>query len=76
MVLGGIDPSEKKVYVYDPYNRNNKKYRNTGNGWYSFNDIIVPETKAYFIIEKKGQFMKLQKSMYFAFERMKIAPPS
>ena len=45
MVLGGIDPITKKVYVYDPNNRNNSRYRSTGNGWYSFNDIIVKEAK-------------------------------
>ena len=54
MVLGGIDPSTKKVYVYDPNNKSNTKNRKTGNGWYSFNDIIVPETKAFIIIKKKG----------------------
>ena len=44
MVLGGIDPETKKVYVYDPYNKMNSKYRKTGNGWYNFNDILK-ETK-------------------------------
>ena len=54
MVLGGVDPETKKVYVYDPNNKSNSSYRKTGNGWWSFNDIIVPETKAFFIIKKKG----------------------
>ncbi len=40
MVLGGIDPETKSVYVYDPYNARNSVYRKTGNGWYSFNDIL------------------------------------
>ena len=44
MVLGGIDPATKSVYVYDPYNNVNKSYRKTGNGWYKFNDILK-ETK-------------------------------
>ncbi len=44
MVLGGIDPATKSVYVYDPYNKVNKSYRKTGNGWYKFNDILK-ETK-------------------------------
>ena len=43
MVLSGIDPANGKVYVTDPYNKKNKSYRNSGSGWYSFNDIIVPE---------------------------------
>ena len=52
MVLGGIDPETKKVYVYDPNNRSNKSYRKTGNGWYSFNDIIVKEAYNFYIIWK------------------------
>ncbi len=52
MVLGGIDPETKKVYVYDPNNRANKSYRKTGNGWYSFNDIIVKEAYNFYIIWK------------------------
>ena len=52
MVLGGVDPSTKKVYVYDPYNKVNKSYRKTGNGWYSFNDIIVKEAWNFYIIWK------------------------
>ncbi len=52
MVLGGIDPTTKKVYVYDPYNKVNKKYRKTGNGWYSLNDIIAKEAKNFYIIWK------------------------
>lgn len=54
MVLGGIDPATKKVYVYDPNNASNVKYRNSGNGWYSFNDIIVKESFNYFYIVWKG----------------------
>ena len=52
MVLGGVDPETKKVYVYDPNNKYNSRYRKTGNGWWSFNDIIAPESKAFIIIEK------------------------
>ncbi len=52
MVLGGVDPETKKVYVYDPNNRSNKKWRKTGNGWYSFNDIIVKEAYNFYIIWK------------------------
>ena len=54
MVLGGVDPNTKKVYVYDPNNSSNSKYRKTGNGWYSFNDIIVKESFNYFYIIWKG----------------------
>lgn len=54
MVLGGVDPSNKKVYVYDPYNKANKanKKRKTGNGWYSLNDMIAKEAFAFYIIWK------------------------
>lgn len=54
MVLGGVDPSTKKVYVYDPYNKSNKanKKRRTGNGWYSLNDMIAKEAFAFYIIWK------------------------
>lgn len=52
MVLGGVDPSTKKVYVYDPYNKVNKSYRKTGNGWYSFNNIIVKEAWNFYVIWK------------------------
>ncbi len=50
MVLGGVDPKTKKVYVYDPNNRSNKQWRKTGNGWYSFNDMIVKEAYNFYII--------------------------
>lgn len=54
MVLGGVDPDTKKVYVYDPYNKSNKanKNRKTGNGWYSLNDMIAKEAFAFYIIWK------------------------
>ncbi len=52
MVLGGVDPETKKVYVYDPNNRSNSSWRKTGNGWYSFNDIIVKEAYNFYIIWK------------------------
>ncbi len=54
MVLGGVDPDTQKVYVYDPNNRTNKSisYRKSGNGWYSFNDVIVKEGYSFFIIWK------------------------
>ena len=44
MVLSGIDPDTGKVYVNDPNSRSNKnnKSRKSGNGWYSFNDVVVP----------------------------------
>ena len=54
MVLGGVDPDTKSVYVYDPYHAANSKWRKTGNGWYSFNDIIVKESFNYFYIIWKG----------------------
>lgn len=54
MVLGGVDPDTKKVYVYDPNNASNSKNRKTGNGWFSFNDIIVKESFNYFYIIWKG----------------------
>ena len=50
MVLGGVDPQTKKVYVYDSNNRSNKAWRKSGSGWYSFNDIIVKETYNFYII--------------------------
>ena len=52
MVLGGVDPATKKVYVYDPYNKVNSSYRKTGSGWYSFNDVIVKEARSFYIIWK------------------------
>ena len=54
IVLGGVDPDTKKVYVYDPNHKDNSnpKWRNTGNGWYSFNDIIVKEAYNFYIIWK------------------------
>ena len=51
LVLGGIDPANKKVYVYDSNNRSNKANRGTGSGWYSFNDI-VKQVKSFYIIWK------------------------
>lgn len=51
IVLSGIDPATKKVYVHDPYNRINKKIHNSGNGWYSFNSI-VKQAKEFYIIWK------------------------
>ena len=52
MVLSGVNPENGKVYVNDPNNKSNKKYRKTGNGWYSFNDIIVKEAYNFYIIWK------------------------
>lgn len=52
IVLGGVDPESKKVYVYDPYDKVNRSYRKTGNGWYSFNDIIVKEAFNFYIVWK------------------------
>ena len=51
IVLGGINPETKEVYVYDPYDTNNKSNsRKSGNGWYSFNDIIVKQAFAFYLI--------------------------
>lgn len=53
MVLGGVDPDEKTVYVYDPYNEINKtKSVKSGNGWYSLNDVIAKEAFGFYIIWK------------------------
>ena len=52
IVLGGVDPSTKKVYVYDPNHKSNSSWRKTGNGWYSFNDIIVKESWGFYIVWK------------------------
>lgn len=52
MVLSGIDPTTKKVYVTDPNNRSNKKNRNTGSGWYSFNSIAKQVKNGFFVIWK------------------------
>ena len=54
IVLGGIDPDTKRVYVQDPYNRSNKAnpMRNSGNGWYSFNDIIAKQATGFYIMWK------------------------
>ena len=52
IVLGGVDPETKKVYVYDPNNKSNSSWRKTGNGWYSFNDIIVKESWGFYIVWK------------------------
>ena len=52
MVVGGVDPETRKVYIYDPYNKANKSSRKTGNGWYSFNDIIAKEAFGFYIIWK------------------------
>ena len=54
IVLGGVDPETKKVYVYDPNNRSNKGYRKSGNGWYSFNDVIVKEAWNFYIVWQRG----------------------
>ena len=53
IVLAGIRPSTRQVYVYDPNNRNNSKYKGSGNGWYSFNDIILKEANNFYIIYKQ-----------------------
>lgn len=58
MVLGGIDPATKSVYVYDPYNKLNSKYKKSGSGWYKFNDILkqtkpAPTYTAFQIIWKE-----------------------
>ena len=52
VVLGGINPKDKTVYVYDPNNRSNSGWRKTGNGWYSFSRVIVKEAHNFVIIWK------------------------
>lgn len=58
MVIGGIDPSTKSVYIYDPYNSYNSVNRKSGTGWYKFSDILK-QTKpakthtAFYIIWKE-----------------------
>lgn len=52
MVLAGIRPSTKEVYVYDPNNRNNSKIRGTGNGWYSLSNVILKEARDFYIMYK------------------------
>lgn len=46
IVLAGYDGSNKKVYVYDPYNKNKNQK------WYSFNNIVAKQAKNFFIITK------------------------
>ena len=53
IVLAGVRPSTRQVYVYDPNNRNNSKYKGSGNGWYSFNNIILKEANNFYIIYKQ-----------------------
>ena len=58
IVLSGIDPDTKRVYVEDPYNYMNKIYHgpSSGSGWHSFNDIIIPQVRgdgAFYIIWKE-----------------------
>lgn len=57
IVLGGIDPTNQKVYVYDPYNRVNKactktRCKKSGNGWYDLNTIVGQVNNGYWIIYK------------------------
>ena len=52
IVLGGVNKDSKQVYVYDPYNSVNKDRKKSGNGWYSFNDVIVKEVHSFYIIGK------------------------
>lgn len=53
IVLAGIDPETKKVYVYDPNNRYNSKNKKSGNGWYSFESVVSQVKNGYWIISKK-----------------------
>ncbi len=53
IVLAGVRPSTRQVYVYDPNNRNNSRYKGSGNGWYSFNNIILKEANNFYIIYKR-----------------------
>ena len=52
IVLAGVRPDKRQVYVYDPNNRTNVGYRHSGNGWYSFNNVILKEARNFFIIYK------------------------
>lgn len=54
IVLGGINGNTEEVYVYDPNHKSNanNKNRNSGNGWYSFNDVIVKEARAFYVLTK------------------------
>ena len=54
IVLAGYRPagSDAQIYVYDPNNRNNAKYRGSGNGWYSLNKVILREARDFYIIYK------------------------
>lgn len=52
IVLGGLNSDKEQVYVYDPYNKVNKEKRNSGNGWYSFNDVIAKEARYFYIFTK------------------------
>ena len=54
MVLSKVN-EKGEVYVNDPYNDVNKKRRNSGNGWYDFNNIIAKQVKSsgYHIITKR-----------------------
>lgn len=43
-----------KVYVVDPYHDVNKKKRNSGDGWYDFNSVIVKQLAGSLHIITKG----------------------
>ena len=52
IVLSAVN-SEGLVYVHDPNNRNNTKYKNSGNGWYDI-QTIIKELKGSLHIITKG----------------------
>lgn len=50
MVISGIDPEARSVYIHDPYTYKNS-LRGAGNGWYKFSEL-AKEARGYFIITK------------------------
>lgn len=52
IVLTATD-SSGKVYVHDPNNKNNKRNRDTGNGWYDINMIASELKGSFHIITKR-----------------------
>jgi len=52
IVLTGINGETEEVYVHDPYHKVNVRRRYSGNGWYSFNDVIAKEARGFYILTK------------------------
>ena len=53
LVLSAVR-DDGKVYVVDPYHDVNKKKRNSGDGWYDFNSVIVKQLAGSLHIITKG----------------------